>query len=603
MPPSAVARSALLVQRTRAGLWVILACVALFALADLGTAPDSFLAVYTLKGMHALLALGLLLVLRRTRGRKVVLLIALAAVNGTYVLMAAGDVLKGHLATTPLLAVVCSMTAGALLPWGPGPQLATAALIEGGTFWTLALTGKPLDALVDPAASVTAALAVSVYVAYEFARYRREREGAETDLAERARLEAVRADVRVGALEQPTLRESLQFCAETAVRRLPAALARIWTLAEDGRTLELQASAGMDTGAGGPRVPVGRGEIGLIAQERRPHLTNDVLGDPRIGDREWARREGIVGFAGYPLLVADRLVGVLAMFAREPLREPTLDGLGAVADAIALTIARVRAEEARALLVAELERANRLKLELVSTMSHELRTPLNVIAGHLEMLEDPAYGDHGLAFARIRAAHRELLDLVEATLDLNRLEAGRDVVDVEEVRLPRLWRELDAELAGLSRAPGVTLRWESAAEVTMATDRRKLKTIVKNLVGNALKFTSAGEVVVGCRAEKGAWAITVRDSGIGIPAEHLPHVFDMFRQVDGSDRRMHGGVGLGLHIVRRLCAQLGGEVSVESAVGRGSTFTVRFPRKLPDRSDAARDAGAVGLRVERGGPG
>ena len=154
-----------------------------------------------------------------------------------------------------------------------------------------------------------------------------------------------------------SLPEVLQSCAEAVVEQLDAAFARIWTLNEAEQVLELQASAGMYTHLDGPhgRVPVGKFKIGLIAQELTPHLTNDVPHDPRVGDHEWARREGMVSFAGYPLLVEGRAVGVLAMFARRALPERTLGALGAIADGIALAIDRNRAESERTRLMRELE--------------------------------------------------------------------------------------------------------------------------------------------------------------------------------------------------------------------------------------------------------
>jgi PAS domain S-box-containing protein len=145
-----------------------------------------------------------------------------------------------------------------------------------------------------------------------------------------------------------TLDEMLRGCAEAIIRHLNAALARIWTFEEAENVLVLRASAGLYTHLNGPhgRIPLGQFKIGLIAQERKPHLTNAVLSDPRVSDQEWAAREGMVAFAGYPLVVEDRLVGVVALFARQPLSEETLQALGSIADEIALGIDRRRAGEA-----------------------------------------------------------------------------------------------------------------------------------------------------------------------------------------------------------------------------------------------------------------
>jgi PAS domain S-box-containing protein len=176
------------------------------------------------------------------------------------------------------------------------------------------------------------------------------------DISARKRLEeanlkrvALLADVSAALAEHPApLQSMLQKSAEALVRHLDAAFARIWTLNPKESLLELQASAGMYTHLNGrhSRVPVGELKIGLIAKERQPHLTNDVFNDPRISDQEWAREKGMVAFAGYPLLVEDRVVGVMAMFALHPLTEDTVEAIATVAAPIAQGIERKRAEEA-----------------------------------------------------------------------------------------------------------------------------------------------------------------------------------------------------------------------------------------------------------------
>jgi len=189
------------------------------------------------------------------------------------------------------------------------------------------------------------------------------RQRAEQELVRaKDRAEALAAELRVamrsaqlGAAVGRTLTSSapmadqLRACAEAIVGHVDAAFARIWTLAPDGNVLELQASAGLYTHIDGPhaRVPVGAFKIGLIAQERLAHLTNDVQRDPRVSDQAWAVREGLVGFAGYPLLVQDELVGVVAMFSRAPLTVDTLAALASVADTIAISIRRGQVEALR----------------------------------------------------------------------------------------------------------------------------------------------------------------------------------------------------------------------------------------------------------------
>jgi formate hydrogenlyase transcriptional activator len=189
-----------------------------------------------------------------------------------------------------------------------------------------------------------------------------ERKRAEALREEKSRQAALRGDISIAFASQDRLSVSLHTCAEAIVQQLDAAFARIWTASKDGDILELQASAGTYTHLDGPhsRVPVGKFKIGLIAQERRPHLTNDVRNDPRINDRAWAEREGMIAFAGYPLVCGDRLVGVMALFARKALTPDTLDTLASAADLITQGIERKRAEEVLRKSEAYLAEAQRL---------------------------------------------------------------------------------------------------------------------------------------------------------------------------------------------------------------------------------------------------
>lgn len=177
-----------------------------------------------------------------------------------------------------------------------------------------------------------------------------ERKIAEQALAEQLKLSVFTADVGIALTQNQTLLATLQYCADAVVRHLDVAFARIWTLNEEGNVLQLQASAGIYTHIDGAhsRIAVGELKIGLIALERQPHITNSVKEDPRIKDKEWAAREGMVAFAGYPLIVDNQLLGVIAMFARQELNESTLIALASSADTIALGIKRKQTEEALA---------------------------------------------------------------------------------------------------------------------------------------------------------------------------------------------------------------------------------------------------------------
>jgi signal transduction histidine kinase len=578
--------SRLLRHRTRAGLWIILGTIAFFALADAGISSDRLGTAYALKAVHLGLVAGLLMWLRRPLRPAQIFVAALLAVNGTYVLMAAGDLVKGHLATTPMLCVVCNLTAAALLPWGMRGQLITAAITGAGNLAVLWSTGDPLGQLVDPAATVLVTQSVALYVAYELERFRLERVHVESVLSERAQIEALRADVRLSLGERHSRTEKLQACTDAVVQALELPRAEIWLSEPPGVALVRQAASGtgVTLGPRSGRTALGTGFRGRLAAEPAPYWTNDIAEEGRLAGRTDLGATGTTALGVLPLTTGGVSRGIVVVLGERPLSPAVRQALQGMADAVAVSMERIAAEEARGRLLAELEEANRVKSEFVSTMSHELRTPLNVIMGYTDMLEDPEYPDPSFALARIRHANRELLELIEATLDLNRLESGRDDPQLEDVPLVELWQELAEEYAAVSQGVRAALAWGTVDGITLRTDRRKLKIILKNLVGNALKFTASGTIDVTAKRTDSWVRFTIRDSGIGIAPEHLAVIFEMFRQVDSSSTRQFGGVGLGLHIARRLAELLGGSISVESTVGVGSTFVVTLPlERVADR--------------------
>jgi signal transduction histidine kinase len=233
-------------------------------------------------------------------------------------------------------------------------------------------------------------------------------------------------------------------------------------------------------------------------------------------------------------------------------------------------------------------KGSQLKTELLARVSHELRTPLGIILGYAEMLREKFYGaladeQYPPLESIIENSHALTRQLREL-LDQARLGADKLQLQLSAFSLDELINGLEIQTQALAQAKGLSLTIEIADEMppTLWGDPLRLQQILTNLIGNAIKFTQAGSVWVYIyRPQDNQWVIQVSDTGPGILVEAWSLIFEPFQQVDGSMTRRHGGVGLGLSIVKQLVKLMGGEVSLESEIGRGSTFTVTLPLVLP----------------------
>jgi signal transduction histidine kinase/ligand-binding sensor domain-containing protein len=236
--------------------------------------------------------------------------------------------------------------------------------------------------------------------------------------------------------------------------------------------------------------------------------------------------------------------------------------------------------------MAAAEESSRLKSEFLANTSHELRTPLNAIIGYSEILEEDATRGGQLELVadlkRIQTSARHLLGLINDILDLSRIEAGKMNLNVEAFPLAEVLQEVAVTVAPLLDKNGNKLETPALAGLgEMRSDPVRVRQVLLNLVGNATKFTHGGSVRLQVEREAGFVLFRVSDTGIGMTPEQVARLFQPFTQADASTTRRYGGTGLGLAISRRLCRMLGGDVTVESAPGKGSTFTVRLPESLP----------------------
>ncbi|HMX29030.1 MAG TPA: PAS domain S-box protein, partial [Blastocatellia bacterium] len=430
-----------------------------------------------------------------------------------------------------------------------------------------------------------------------------ERHQAELMQARLNRQAALRADVSVALTdENDSLSQILQKCSEALVEHLEVACARIWLANEPGDVLELKAGAGALTNLNCPQsyVPVGKFKAGLVALEKTPYLTNDLATDPGVAAEDWSKIEGLTAFAGYPLMVGERLVGVIALLAKQRLEADTLNTLASVADTIVHGVERKRIEDEREELLARehearmlAEAANHLKDDFLAMISHELRAPLTAILGWAQMLRsgtlDRASAERALTTIERNA--KSQAHLVGDLLDASRIATGKLSLETKPVELLSV---VDAAVDAVR--PSVeakNLRMQIVLEPWVGPfvgDPERLKQVVWNLLSNAIKFTPAGGLIeVRLERLENKALLIVSDTGQGIDPEFLPHIFDRFRQADSSSRRQQGGLGLGLAIVKHIVELHGGAIYAYSrGRGQGSDFMITLPLAT-QKSEATTD--------------
>ncbi len=233
----------------------------------------------------------------------------------------------------------------------------------------------------------------------------------------------------------------------------------------------------------------------------------------------------------------------------------------------------------------QLEAANRHKSEFLSRVSHDLRTPLNAIIGFTRIVlrrtegQIPDLQKENLQKVVISSEH--LLNLINGLLDLAKIEAGRMEVFAQPFKIDEVINVATTTVEPMLKDGRVRIITEVAPGISIVrNDRDKLKQILLNLLSNAAKFTEQGEIRVSAWQENGTLKLAVSDTGIGMKREALDQVFEEFRQAESATASKYGGTGLGLAIVKKFITLMGGEISVESELGKGSTFTIRIPMEL-----------------------
>ncbi|HET6762246.1 MAG TPA: GAF domain-containing sensor histidine kinase, partial [Longimicrobiaceae bacterium] len=331
---------------------------------------------------------------------------------------------------------------------------------------------------------------------------------------------------------------------------------------------------------GSPHAPRAGSLTDAVCSAGAGRVVRPADGVP-LGEMELFARMGIHEFALVPLAVTGEPFGALCVANRaggRPFGPDDLRLLRLLGEQAALAVRNARMHEAA-------REASRAKSEFLAIMSHELRTPLNALAGYSSLLEEEIYGPINPAqrgaLQRMRGARGQLIELIDQVLEMARVEAGRREPQPEMVAIDTLVRDTAEALRGTAAAKGLSLTVQADGAGTVRTDPALVQHVVRNLVGNAVKFTLAGDVTVRCRGEGAEVMMEVEDTGPGIPPALQTRIFEPFFQADGSTTRSKEGTGLGLALSREFARLLGGEVTLRSAPGQGSTFTFRLPREVP----------------------
>jgi len=416
--------------------------------------------------------------------------------------------------------------------------------------------------------------------------------------------------IQLRLLAPAALQDKLKIITDGVVRIFGADFCRIWLikpgdLCEKGcihaqvmegphvcrhrdKCLHLMVSSGRYThidSKGYARVPFGCYKIGLIASgEGHKFLTNDVVNDPGVHDREWARELGLVSFAGYQLRISNReTIGVMALFSKRPIVAAEDAMLGSLSTTISFVVRQALAEDEKIHLLG-LKTSADIKSKFTSMVSHELRSPLAVIKESINLVLEELLGGVTPEQKSVLDTAKSNIDrlnrLINNVLDFQKIESGKMVINLREYDFNKtvLSASKDMNILAQEKGLGFTVNIDESMPI-VRFDNDKIAQVLINLLSNAIKFTEKGSIEVSTEREDNMLHVIVRDTGLGIHAEEMPKLFQTFEQLDGGLGKKRGGTGLGLAISKEIILAHNGKIWAESQFGKGSAFHFTLPIK------------------------
>ncbi len=465
-----------------------------------------------------------------------------------------------------------------------------ALQVRGETIGRFGIEDDPERPLTQEEREIIDAVAQELAEALEAARLFEQTQKA---LSEQERLSSeleTVAKVSTAASTILEVDELLQSVVDLARSSFDLYHAHIYLLNEKGNKLVLKAGAGNI----GRLMSLEGREIGIYEDsivaraarslegvlENNVRRTLDFLPHPLLPDTQ--------AEMALPMSVGGKLIGVLDLQSDKQnfFTKDDLNVQASLASQIAVAVENAKQYAVQVQTAVKLREVDQLKSEFLASMSHELRTPLNSIIGFADVLLEGLDGDLNDRMEEdvrlIRDSGNHLKGLIGDILDMSKIEAGRMDLRYEEIDMVQLSNDLVATSSSLAQEKNLYLHLDiGKAVATIQADRTRLRQIMWNIVGNAIKFTEKGGVTITLQAKSDHLLCSVRDTGIGIKEEHVGVVFEQFRQIDGGLNRVAGGTGLGMPITKKLVELHGGDIWIESVYGQGSTFFFTLPYEPP----------------------